>query len=212
MKKQIPITAFVLLTTCGALSQGYVNFSTRVTGTVAAYVYVSGTARAQGAGYSATLWAANGAGQLESSLTLVPGVPAGGTGTFQIRAWNNLNGTLGSYAAADAADSPRGKSDLFDVANLGDGGQNAPANFGNFRSFAFPLWDHPGPLLITATSTNTAVVMWPYYDPSTAALEENSTPGTTNWTNVTNPVSHDYSLSWVVVPVNPGGNFYRLKQ
>ena len=151
------------------MAQGYVNFSMRVTGTVVEHVYLGNVAsgpRIEGSGYSATLWAVNGAGQPESSLTpvpgsltsfrtgatlggtpaplvlQVPGVPAGGTGTFQIRAWDNLNGTLSSYAAALAAGSPAGKSDLFDVSNLGDGGQNLPADFANVRSFA--LTPEPG--------------------------------------------------------------------
>jgi hypothetical protein len=61
----------------------------------------------------------------------VPGVPAGGTGTFQVRAWSNAGGTIVTWAAA----SIRGKSALFTVANLGDGVFMLPADMANFRSF-----------------------------------------------------------------------------
>jgi len=66
-------------------------------------------------------------------------------------------------------------------------------------------------LTVTLTTTNTAVVSWPY--PSTGfALEQNPTIGTTNWTSVTNTVSNDGSFNRVVVPANTGNKFYRLKK
>ena len=104
-------------------------------------------------------FAANGAGQPEAALSLVPGslttfrtgatlggtpapltlavpgIPAGGTGTFQIRAWDNGGGTLLTYDAAIANGRVAGKSALFDVSGLGDGVLTLPADFANFRSF-----------------------------------------------------------------------------
>ena len=66
-------------------------------------------------------------------------------------------------------------------------------------------------LTVTPTTTNTAVVSWPF--PSTGfALEQNPTLGTTNWTSVTNTVSNDGSLNRVVVPANTGNRFYRLRK
>lgn len=115
-----------------------------------------------GSGWSAQLWAANTAGQPENSLaavspvvtfrtgttlggTPVPtvvtvaGIAAAGTGTFQVRAWNNQGGTLTTWAQAEAAWTAgtiaAGKSALFTVANLGDGGLNLPADLVNFQSF-----------------------------------------------------------------------------
>src|SRR5436309_3853349 len=58
-------------------------------------------------------------------------------------------------------------------------------------------------LTVTLTTTNTAVVSWPF--PSTGfALEQNPTLGTTNWTSVTNGVSNDGSFNRVAVPANTG--------
>ena len=66
-------------------------------------------------------------------------------------------------------------------------------------------------LTVTLTTTNTAIVSWPF--PSTGfALEQNPVIGTTNWTGVTNSVSDDGSFKRVVVPANIGNKFYRLKK
>ena len=66
-------------------------------------------------------------------------------------------------------------------------------------------------LTVTLTTTNTAVVSWPF--PSTGfALEQNPVIGTTNWTSVTNTVSNDGSFNRVVVPANIGNKFFRLKK
>lgn len=179
MKKQILTALITIGATASIMAQGTVNFGTRVTGTVVGHVYneespgspiskfgntasetPAGTqtyagAFLTGSGFSAELWAANGAGNLEAALSAVPGsivsfrtggtlggtpaplalsvpgIPAAGTGTFQVRAWNNAGGTITTWNDALV----RGKSELFTVAGLGDGILTLPANMENFRSF-----------------------------------------------------------------------------
>jgi hypothetical protein len=115
-----------------------------------------------GSGWSAQLFSANLAGQEESSLVaipasvatfrtgttlggtivasalVVPNVPANGTGTFQLRAWNNVGGTLTTWAQAEAAwmagTIAAGKSDRFTISGLSDGISLNP-NMVNLRSF-----------------------------------------------------------------------------
>jgi len=172
MKKSI-LTLVALGAAVSVMGQGIVNFSTRVSGTVIGHVYGSEAtqksgntasetpagvqtytgALLQGTGFSAELWAANGAGQTEAALSLVtgslttfrtgatlggtpapltlpvPGVLPGATGTFQIRAWDLSTGATWDLAKI------RGKSALFDVSSLGDGILTLPADFANFRSF-----------------------------------------------------------------------------
>jgi hypothetical protein len=190
MKKQILTTLIVVGVAAGVMAQGTVNFSTRVTGTVVGHVYLPQVATptvssfgntasetpagAQaytgglvlGSGYSATLWAANGASQVESALTLVAGsltsfrtgatlggtpvpialavagVPAAGTGTFQIRVWDNAGGATWDSALV------RGSSALFNVANLGDGVLTLPADMANFRSFSLYVVPEPGTFVL----------------------------------------------------------------
>jgi len=110
-----------------------------------------------GSGFTAQLFAANGPNQNEFNLypvpgsltsfrtgaTLggtiaalvlpVPGVPIHGTGTFQIRAWDNFGGTITSWDLA----TYRGQSAPFNVSNLGDGVLDFPADLAGFRSFSF---------------------------------------------------------------------------
>jgi hypothetical protein len=158
----------------GARAQGFIYFSTRVSGTVVAHVYGVGDAtqlsgntpeetpagtqiyfgaRLAGAGFSAQLYGGP-VGTLEDALVAiggpsefrvgptlagtplpqtlsVPGVPAGATGVFQVRAWNNAGGTLVTWDAA----AIRGKSALFNVANLGDDVNTLPAVMADVRSF-----------------------------------------------------------------------------
>jgi len=71
-------------------------------------------------------------GGTPSTQTLnIAAVPPGGSGTFQVRAWDNVGGTITSWDLATI----RGKSDLFTVGPLGDGGLALPADMANFRSF-----------------------------------------------------------------------------
>jgi hypothetical protein len=125
-----------------------------------------------GSGWYAQLFAANLAGQAEGSLTAVansvvsfrtgstlggtivtsnlqvPQVPEGGTGTFQLRVWNNVGGTLTTWAQAEAqwlaGNIAAGKSTVFDVAGLG-GGIVGPADMLNFRSFNVYFMPIPEP-------------------------------------------------------------------
>lgn len=108
-----------------------------------------------GSGFSAQLWGGT-LGALEGNLVAigspstfrtgatlggtpvpqvlaVPFVPPAGSGTFQVRAWDNQGGTITTWAAAAAAN--HGVSALFDVSNLGDGVLTLPADMVNFRSF-----------------------------------------------------------------------------
>lgn len=166
------------------LAQGEINYSLRVTGSIVAHVYepiyrdfLYGNTAAetpvgtqtypgnviQGTGYSAQLFAANGADQDESALTAVPGsivsfgtgttlggtitpltlaipqVPVGGTGTFQLRVWDNLGGTLTGWdeAFSSWADGQiaAGKSQLFNISSL-TANPNIPPNMLGFQSFA----------------------------------------------------------------------------
>ena len=182
------ISALVALGLLGSavsvLAQGQLNYSIRVTGSVVGHVYgrvpwegfksgntasetpaestVYAGAPLEGSGFSAQLFAANGANLPEGALTAVPGsvvpfrtgatlggtiapltlsvyqVPVGGTGTFQLRVWNNMGGTLTSWAAAEPAwlsgTIAAGKSALFNVAALTEN-PNIPPNMLGFRSF-----------------------------------------------------------------------------
>ena len=125
-------------------------------------------ARLEGSDFSAQLWAANGANQQEYALLpvspVVPfrtgatlggtptpivlqiaAIPAGGTGTFQVRAWYNRGGTITSYESA----STRNRSLLFTVSNLGDGILTLPADLAGFRSFNITGAAIPEPHVLT---------------------------------------------------------------
>jgi hypothetical protein len=129
----------------------------------------------QGTGFSAQLFGALGVGQSESALTAVAGsivsfrtgatlggtiatltltipqVPVGGTGTFQLRAWDNLNGTLTTWAAAEQAWNngltAAGKSGLFEVVALTES-PNIPPNMLGFRSFNLTIVPEPSTFVL----------------------------------------------------------------
>lgn len=103
MKASFLSTSLMLLCSLDGTAQGYINFSTRVSGTVVAHVYAlrnyefkSGNTASEtpagtqtyigrmltGSGFTAQLWYAVGAGQSESSLVLL----AGSTTTFRTSA------------------------------------------------------------------------------------------------------------------------------
>lgn len=190
MKKQI-LTALIMVgVAAGVMAQGTVNFSTRVTGTVVQRIYLPQLANptastfgstaadtptgttvytggtVQGTGYSATLWAAAGAGQAQSALALVPGsltpfrtgstlggtpaplalavpgVAPASTGTFQVRVWENAGGATWETALV------RGESQLFNVSNLGDGVLTLPADMAEFRSFSLYVVPEPSTFVL----------------------------------------------------------------
>jgi len=141
----------------------------------------------QGTGFSAQLFAANNIGQSESALTPVPGsivsfrtgatlggtiatltlsvpqVPGdpAGSGTFQLRAWDNLNGTLTTWAAAEAAWNQgltaAGKSLLFDVAGLNLAPNIAPNMLG-FRSFNLTIVPEPSTFVLAGLGAAALVI------------------------------------------------------
>jgi len=114
MKKHIPTTAIIFLTTLGAMGQGFVYFSIRVPDTVVGHVYApdpgnshfprqGNTAsempagaqmyfgpRLEGSGFSAQLFAANGVVVFGGELVLVPG------STTSFRTGATLGGTFPS--------------------------------------------------------------------------------------------------------------------
>jgi hypothetical protein len=75
----------------------------------------------------------------------VLGVPENGTATLQLRAWDNMNNTVTSYAAALQLGVAAGFSDLFDVSPLG-GILTPSPNIAGLRSFN--LTQVPEPSLI----------------------------------------------------------------
>jgi hypothetical protein len=83
---------------------------------------------------------------------------------------------------------------------------------GGFWSLIAAVQTLGAPLLtITLTHTNTAVLSWP--SPSSGfALQQNSSVGTTNWTDVALSPNDDGTTKSVVVPASPGNKFYRLKK
>ena len=122
-----------------------------------------GGALLTGSGFSAQLFFANGTGQPEGALQALagsvttfrtsaalagtiapsfqslPGVPVGGSATLQLRVWNNLGGTLTSWAQAEPlwgfGTIVAGKSLVFDITGLTDNTSPAPAEMTGFRSF-----------------------------------------------------------------------------
>ena len=132
-------------------AQGTVNFNTRVIPDVDVKVFdVDGTTPLAGTGFTAQLFGGI-QGTAESSLAAlvpttafrtgagagyvvppaspvpVPGVPENGTATLELRVWDNMGGTITSYAQAVTAGGKYGTSNLFDVGPLG-GVLTTPAN------------------------------------------------------------------------------------
>jgi hypothetical protein len=83
---------------------------------------------------------------------------------------------------------------------------------GGFWSLIAAVQTPGAPLLtISLTHTNTAVVSWP--SPSTEyVLQQNSSVGTTNWTDVGLSPNDNGTTKILVVPASPGSKFYRLKK
>ena len=83
---------------------------------------------------------------------------------------------------------------------------------GGFWSLIAAVQTPNAPLLtISLTHTNMAVVSWP--SPSTGfGLQQNSSAGTTNWTDVGLSPNDNGTTKSVVVPASPGSKFYRLRR
>ena len=83
---------------------------------------------------------------------------------------------------------------------------------GGFWSLTVVVQTSGSPTLnISLTSTNTPIVSWS--SPSTDfVLQQNSDIGTTNWTNVGITPNDNGTTKSVVLPANPGNQFYRLKK
>jgi len=130
--------------------------------------YGAGAVGASGTGFSAELWAGADAASLSAvtgslvplrtgasfagyitviSTLSVPQVGFNSSGTFQLRAWDNANGTINSWAAAMAGVLGRGSSSPF-VNSTGGGGTPAtlPSNLTGLT--AFNLYIVPEPSLI----------------------------------------------------------------
>jgi hypothetical protein len=164
MKKLI-IALVATVVAASVFAQGTVTFNNRVTGVVVAQIYdIDGTTGLAGTGYTAELWAAPGAGALEGSLvaatpqtTFRSGAAAGfvtattatltgvaldaPVATLQVRAWDNMGGTITTWAAAEGVVSS-GKSALFDVTAIG-GNLNTPANLAGLTSFSLVAVPEP---------------------------------------------------------------------
>ena len=83
---------------------------------------------------------------------------------------------------------------------------------GGFWSLIAAVQTTGAPILtVTLTHTNTAVVTWP--SASTGfTLQQNSSVGTSNWTDVGLTPNDNGTTKSVVVPASPGSMFYRLKK
>ncbi len=162
--KKILLGLTATLVAASVFAQGTVVFNNRVTGVVVEKVYAEdGTTGLAGTGYTAELWAANGANAVESSLAaatpqttfrtgaaagfvtapptdaVLSGVPKdAAVATLQLRAWDNKGGTITTWSAAEAAwnagQIAAGKSALFNVNAIG-GDLNTSANLVGLKSF-----------------------------------------------------------------------------
>jgi len=82
---------------------------------------------------------------------------------------------------------------------------------GGFWSL-FAVQTPGGPALtITLTTTNTAIVSWPF--PSTGfALEQTASLSAGNWVTPTEVVIHNGTVNFIIVNSPVGNRFYRLKK
>ena len=100
---------------------------------------------------------------------------------------------------------------------IGQHDAGGPMTGGNY-SLTGGFWalfavQSPGaPLLtITLTSTNTAMVYWP--SPSTGFnLQQNINLATTNWVAVTNTITDNGTIKFIIVNPPTGNRFYRLSK
>jgi hypothetical protein len=101
---------------------------------------------------------------------------------------------------------------------IGQPDAGGPMTGGNF-SLAGGFWSllsvvqTPGaPLLtITLTSTNTAMVSWPF--PSTGfALQQNTNLNMTNWVSPSETVTNNGTINFIIVNPPGGNRFFRLSK
>ncbi len=115
---------------------------------------------------------------------------AGGGGT-STNGQYSLSGTIGQHDA---------------------GGPMTGSNFSLTGGFwaLFAVHTPGAPVLtIMLTSTNTAMVYWP--SPSTGFnLQQNTNLATTNWVAVTNTVTDNGTIRFIIVNPPTGNRFYRL--
>jgi PEP-CTERM motif len=134
-KTTIAILSLLLISVTTTIAQGTINFGNRLTAaTFAPVTMPDGTTRLDGVGYSAQLFLAGslaaigsplafrtgtGAGSWAAVELAVPGVAAGATASFIVRAWANGGGTYATYDAAVAAGQLAGESVAFTSLPLG---------------------------------------------------------------------------------------------
>jgi len=173
--KKLLLGLTATLVAASVFAQGTVVFNNRVTGVVVAQVFnVDGITGLSGTGFTAELWAANGADAAEASLaaatpttTFRTGAAAGfvtattatlagvakdaGAATLQLRAWDNMGGTITSWAAADKV-APRGASALFNVSAIG-GDLNTPPYLVGLTSFSLVPVPEPSTFALLGLGT-----------------------------------------------------------
>jgi hypothetical protein len=143
MKKLALITVASLMVATCAFAQGTINFNTRVGSEVVVQVFMpDGTTPLDGAGFTAQLFGGPAGSDAGSLVALTPttifrsgagagfvvaagdvavtGVPGGQSAAIQMRVWENMGGTIASYADAVSAGAFRGESNVFDSPPLGD--------------------------------------------------------------------------------------------
>ncbi len=117
---------------------------------------------------------------------------AGGGGT-STNGQYSLSGTIGQHDA---------------------GGPMTGGNFsltgGFWALFAVQIPGAPA-LGIRLAATNTAMVYWPF--PSTGfTLQQNTNLGTTNWVGVSETITNDGTINFIIVNPPAGNRYYRLKK
>lgn len=92
------------------------------------------------------------AGTLATSFQTLPGTTVGGSATLQLRAWDNLGGTLTSWAQAEdawnAGTIRAGKSGVFNISGLVDNQNPNPPNMEGLRSFNIYIVPEPSTFLL----------------------------------------------------------------
>ena len=96
-----------------------------------------------------------------------------------------------------------------------DAGKMSGGNYtidGGFWAFAAVVQTPGAPLLtITLTSTNTAMVSWPF--PSTGfALQQNTNLNMTNWVSPSETVTNNGTINFIIVNPPGGNRFFRLSK